>query len=590
MANESMKRVSINKLSMEPSRIIKAILEPDYPHAHLEWNVTGEGIEITPMDRQCVVEPIDFDGDSAKATVTATIPDSPSFVGTSASCDVTVVKQPTAIQLSAVGAPGGYMVTVVQSAESYSRLWKLDAGDVYQGDVCDESGGWQPLPEDGIIDAQSGVLTVVDVDSSHEARRAGSVMLQPSANLACYGPVSSSTVSSSVTSDGSLLVERSGGVVGSYDVLLFPLDLPEGTYTASLTGEGTDGVIAADVRLRDGDKVFMGLSSTANVFTVEAGDVGDVCLMVGFNDSAPAEASMTVKPMIVSGDHQADMPEWAPGIITRGGVSETRPNLWPDMKGPVTMGGVTFTPNGDGSVTVDGESANTYPSISVSTVLLPGTYLVRATSVTDTYTQAKWLEEMVSTANGRDARFTLDSECTVTLQVVCSSNKTFDNVTLTPFLHAESAGGGVSDKRPNLLTYADSTVEGGVLTVNGDGSFDLTVTDWPQWRNMVFYLPEGTLVAGREYTLSIQEPYESPTVNMHVRTLDDNGFGPLNLVSGKSSVTATLDAISTTPNLTFINEEPASTSGSLRNVRLKLEEGDSPTGWVPPVVSSGGGV
>lgn len=440
--NNAIMPTAINMLSMEPSRVIDATTTPDTPEAPISWTMTGQGFTISPEGHRCVVTPADFQGDRAEGTVTARIEPDDVYVGSSSSCSVTVLKQPTAIQLSAVGAPGGYMVTVVQSAESYSRLWKLDAGDVYQGDVCDESGGWQPLPEDGIIDAQSGVLTVVDVDSSHGARRAGSVMLQPSANLACYGPVSSSTVSSSVTSDGSLLVERSGGVVGSYDVLLFPLDLPEGTYTASITGEGTDDVIAADVRLRDGDKVFMGLSSTANVFTVEADDVGDVCLMVGFNDQAPAEASMTVRPLIVSGDHAADMPEWAPGIITRGGVSETRPNLWPVMKDPVTLGGVTFTPNGDGSVTVDGESANTYPSISVSTVLLPGTYMIRATSVTDTYTQAKWLEEMVSTANGRDARFTLDSECTVTLQVVCSSNKTFDNVTLTPFLHAESAGGG----------------------------------------------------------------------------------------------------------------------------------------------------
>lgn len=125
-----------------------------------------------------------------------------------------------------------------------------------------------------------------------------------------------------------------------------------------------------------------------------------------------------------------------------GGVSETRPNLWPVMKGPVTTGGVTFTPGVDGSVTISGESGASYPSITTTLVLQPGTYLIRATSVTDTYTQAKWLGEMVSTANGRDARFTLDSECTVTLQVVCSPNKTFDNVTLTPFLHAESAGGG----------------------------------------------------------------------------------------------------------------------------------------------------
>ena len=132
-------------------------------------------------------------------------------------------------------------------------------------------------------------------------------------------------------------------------------------------------------------------------------------------------------------------------------------------------------------------------------------------------------------------------------------------------------------------------MEGGVLTVNGDGSFDLTVTDWTQWRNLSFALPEGLIAAGREYTLSVQEPYETPTVNMHVRT-GGSGYGPLKLVHGKSSVTATLDAISITPNLTIINENPASTSGSLRNVRLKLEEGDSPTGWVPPVVSSGGGI
>lgn len=587
MTNESMKRVAINRLSMEPSRIIKAILEPDYPHAHLEWNVTGEGIEITPMERQCVVEPIDFDGDSAKATVTATIPDSPSFVGTSASCDVTVVKQPTAIQLSAVGAPGGYMVTVVQSAESYSRVWKLDAGDVYQGDVCDESGGWQPLPEDGIIDAQSGVLTVVDVDSSHGARRAGSVMLQSSANLACYGPVdvTDGYMGASVASDGGLHVT---GTHQAWNSLHYPLTDAVAEHikgrTVTMSRDLTNDQMAncRVVVVYDGKETeFLDFEDLSHSFTVPD-DVESIAVLL--QPSSAGDADFTVHLGLWEGD--ASQTEWAPGIITRGGVSETRPNLWPVMKAPVTLGGVTFTPNGAGSVTVDGESAATYPAISVSTVLLPGTYLVRPTRVEGLYTQAKWLGEVLSTADGRDGRFTLDSECTVTLQVVCSPNKTFDQVTLTPFLHAESAGGGVSDKRPNLLTYVDLTVEGGVLTVNGDGSFDLTVTDWPQWRNMVFYLPEGTLVAGRTYTLSVQEPYETPTVNMHVRT-GGSGHGPLKLTYGKSSVTATPDAISITPNLTIINEKPDPTSGSLRNVRLKLEEGGEPTGWVPPVFSGG---
>lgn len=443
MVNESMKRVSINRLSMEPSRIIKAILEPDYPHAHLEWNVTGEGIEITPMERQCVVEPIDFDGDSAKATVTATIPDSPSFVGTSASCDVIVVKQPTAIQLSAVGAPGGYMVTVVQPAESYSRLWKLDAGDVYQGDVCDESGGWQPLPEDGIIDAQSGVLTVVDVDSSHGARRAGSVMLQPSANLACYGPVdiTDGYMGASVASDGGLHVT---GTHQAWNSLRYPLTDAVAEHikgrTVTMSRDLTNDQMAncRVVVVYDGKETeFLDYKDLSHSFTVPD-DVESIAVLL--QPRSAGDADFTVHLGLWEGD--ASQTEWAPGIITRGGVSETRPNLWPVMKDPVTLGGVTFTPNGDGSVTVDGESAGTYPSISVSTVLLPGTYLIRATRMTNVYTQAKWLDEVLPTTDGRDGRFTLDSECTVTLQVVCPPNKTFDNVTLTPFLHAESAGGG----------------------------------------------------------------------------------------------------------------------------------------------------
>lgn len=581
MANESMKRVSINRLSMEPSRIIKAILEPDYPHAHLEWNVTGEGIEITPMDRQCVVEPIDFDGDSAKATVTATIPDSPSFVGTSASCDVIVVKQPTAIQLSAVGAPGGYMVTVVQSAESYSRLWKLDAGDVYQGDVCDESGGWQPLPEDGIIDALSGVLTVVDVDSSHGARRAGSVMLQPSANLACYGPVDGCAV---VGADGALRL--SGLSPGQ--LVEWPLPVEEYRGRTLLLSLKDD-----DARIRFGLVVDGSVGSNYVDGQTRSRQV-----------SVPDEAvSVSIRVQDVNLDHEgvlhpgawsdaSERPAWTPGIIVGGGVSGPEPvNIYPE---PVfdepNVNDVVWRDNGDGSWHASG-TASSWSTIQSKIVLKPGEYLLTAdvngTDANNLYAEVR-NPVYKNTCKGA-VTFVVDSEQTLTFAIAAREHVLVD-ATIRPGLYSLTSGGGVSDKRPNLLTYVDSTVEGGVLTVNGDGSFDLTVTDWPQWRNMVFYLPEGTFVAGRTYTLSIQEPYESPTVSMHVRSLDDNGFGPLRLVSGKSSVTATLDAISTKPNLTIINEQPASTSGSLRNVRLKLEEGDSPTGWVPPVVSSGGGI
>ena len=431
--------VAINMLSMEPQSTIRATINPQVPDMDVEWTTTGNGFTIDPDGMSCRVTPdTGFQGDRASGTVVCTVSHQqlPELTA-SASCEVTVLKQPTAIQLSAVGAPGGYMVTVVQSAESYSRLWKLDAGDVYQGDVCDESGGWQPLPEGGIIDAQSGVLTVVDVDSSHEARRAGSVMLQPSANLACYGPVSSSsrTVSSSVTGDGSLMVERSGGVVGSYDVLMFTLDLPEGTYTASIAGEGTDGVLAADVRSRDGSKILTALSPTARAFTVEAGDVGDVCLMVGFNDSAPAEASMTVKPMIVSGDHQADMPEWAPGIITRGGVSETRPNLFPRFE-PVTSNGVALTPlDGNGLVSLTGTSTASFAFTQVVT-LPPGVYVLSQEIVTPSETvnmYAVFARTQGETADNQwffsfnNDVFRVTERREITMEIYINANKTMDD-------------------------------------------------------------------------------------------------------------------------------------------------------------------
>lgn len=201
MDNNAIMPTAINMLSMEPSRVLDATTIPDTPEASISWTMTGQGFTISPEGHRCVVTPADFQGDRAEGTVTARIEPDDVYVGSSSSCSVTVLKQPTAIQLSAVGAPGGYMVTVVQSAESYSRLWKLDAGDVYQGDVCDESGGWQPLPEDGIIAAQAGTLTVVDVDAESKAKRAGSCTLAPSNNLAYYGPVDGKAT---ITSDGAL--------------------------------------------------------------------------------------------------------------------------------------------------------------------------------------------------------------------------------------------------------------------------------------------------------------------------------------------------------------------------------------------------
>lgn len=311
---------AINMLSMDPSRVIDATTTPDTPEAPISWTMTGQGFTISPEGHRCVVTPADFQGDRAEGTVTARIEPDDVYVGSSSSCSVTVLKQPTAIQLSAVGAPGGYMVTVVQSAESYSRLWKLDAGDVYQGDVCDESGGWQPLPADGIIDAQSGVLTVVDVDSSHEARRAGSVMLQPSANLACYGPVDveDGYMGASVASDGGLHVT---GTHQAWNSLQWPLtdavaERIKGR-TVTLSRDLTDDQMAncRVVVAYDGEETkFLELEDLSCSLAVPD-DVESIKVLL--QPKSAGDADFTVHLGLWEGD--ASNPEWVPGIITRGG-------------------------------------------------------------------------------------------------------------------------------------------------------------------------------------------------------------------------------------------------------------------------------
>lgn len=469
MVNESMKRVSINRLSMEPSRIIKAILEPDYPHAHLEWNVTGEGIEITPMDRQCVVEPIDFDGDSAKATVTATIPDSPSFVGTSASCDVTVVKQPTAIQLSAVGAPGGYMVTVVQSSESYSRLWKLDAGDVYQGDVCDESGGWQPLPADGIIDAQAGVLTVVDVDAESKAKRAGSCTLAPSNNLAYYGPVDGKAT---ITSDGALHFD---GTMTAWQRVSW--DVP-GDVFARIKGKTVLITKQESNSTRFGIDVAGGAEQGYTCITQS--ELSRQVPVPADAESAKIVVEAPSDPVTSPYDYHVGMyvdveeaPAWKPGIIVGGGVLVETPNLWPTMQS-TTVNGVTFAVDGH-RVTING-TATDYAKIDVAVTFDPGTYVLRDTGNPNVYLQVRYGDTVI---NAAEQPFTIDTQTAATVQLVCRSGASFDNVTVTPYLHALS-GGGVTDSVNLWPAMAGASNAGITFTGLGSGSYRAqgTATGW----------------------------------------------------------------------------------------------------------------
>lgn len=303
------KRPVINLLSMEPETVIHANIDPPDPRWSVEWSKKGEGFSIRPDGLECAVAPIQFDGDRSSGTIECKV-EMPGVEGlsSSSSCSVEVLRQPTAIQLTAPGAPGGYMVTVVQSAESYSRLWKLDAGDVYQGDVCDESVGWQPLPADGIIDAQAGVLTVVDVDSSHEARRAGSVMLQPSANLACYGPVDGCAA---IDPDGALRISG----MKSWQTVEWTLPVDE--YRGRTLLLSLDD---ADARMRFGIVVNGVIGSNYVDGTTRTRTV-----------TVPGEASgISLRVQDVDLDHEGVLhlgvwadaegrPAWTPGIIVRGG-------------------------------------------------------------------------------------------------------------------------------------------------------------------------------------------------------------------------------------------------------------------------------
>ena len=208
MTNNDFARVRMARAASDPSRATLTVtVTPESAASQLQWSKTGEGFDIFPNGLTCeVVGNQNFTGVSTHGTITATIPTSDSVIGSSDSCSVDISKLMAQLTPSGVGAPGGYLVKVPQGADSYTRRWKLNAGSVAPGSTCDSAGGWTDLPSDGVIAAQAGTLSVVDVDSSSVAARGGVCTLADSPNLTWYGDYTEEHIYTRVNDDGSLHV------------------------------------------------------------------------------------------------------------------------------------------------------------------------------------------------------------------------------------------------------------------------------------------------------------------------------------------------------------------------------------------------
>lgn len=192
----------------------------------------------------------------------------------------------------------------------------------------------------------------------------------------------------------------------------------------------------------------------------------------------------------------------------RGGVLVETPNLWPTMQS-TTVNGVTFAVDGH-RVTING-TATDYAKIDVAVTFDPGTYVLRDTGNPNVYLQVRYGDTVI---NAAEQPFTIDTQTAATVQLVCRSGVSFDNVTVTPYLHALS--GGVTDSVNLWPAMADASNAGITFTGLGSGSYRAqgTATGWASIGGSYSlkagtYLLTGPVTGGDQLNVYAQVEHES---------------------------------------------------------------------------------
>ena len=267
---------------------------------------------------------------------------------------------------------------------------------------------------------------------------------------------------------------------------------------------------------------------------------------------------------------------------------------YPFSNSTKTIKGVTFTDNGDGTITANGTATGNAEFIVISSAVTPVTvkantkYTLSGTPSDGTY--KKWYMYLTGLSAAQSDMGTSvtfagdDTDKNVSLIVRVSQGAVADNVVFKPMLEEGETKTefepwcGVGDKTKNLIPYpyADTTktINGVTFTDNGDGTITANGTATAVGASFLVFSNSNGLVGQGKYYLSGCPSNNYPAVSLQPKI--DNEWHPDNYDFGEGKT------ITVQSTLTQISCD-ISSSNTVDNVTFRpfLAKADSATSYEP---------
>jgi len=174
---------------------------------------------------------------------------------------------------------------------------------------------------------------------------------------------------------------------------------------------------------------------------------------------------------------------------------------YPYVDTTMTLRGITFTDNGDGSITINGTATRNAQFTIASQISLDGTISYRGSGGVsdDCYISFGDEYELNEIDNGSGVTFMPSNPVDITLTI--AKNATFDNVTITPQLTADISNVSVTRYGKSLLNFADAApISNETISIEGD---NVVLKNFGQYGYGITFLPD-IFVIGETYTCSME--------------------------------------------------------------------------------------
>lgn len=167
--------------------------------------------------------------------------------------------------------------------------------------------------------------------------------------------------------------------------------------------------------------------------------------------------------------------EYTPYISNFAGGENLIPYPYPDTT--QTIGGITFTDNGDGSITMDGTVTTEgvpYFNLMETKVFSKGNYIISGNSTNGDMVMflygAYGSVNTIVQKNGTDATFSLTEDTEVNISFYAEEGASYNNVTITPqIVRADTIKATVRKCGANLFPFGESvTIQGRFLNGTND--------------------------------------------------------------------------------------------------------------------------